>query len=264
MTYRELLSRSIADHRSHLCVGLDPLPEKIDGSIGDFLRRVIGETALHAAAYKPNIAFFEALGSAGYRLLEELRDLIPPGTPLILDVKRSDIPDTQALYARAYFDVLRADAVTLNALLGRDSLRPFLADETKGVYVLGLTSNPGAADFLAHRLDDRPLWQTFVDLCTDPSLGPATLGAVMGLTQKNAADFTALPDIPLLIPGLGAQGGDAAALATFANRQAPWLVNASRSILYPADGPSHIARAADQFRRTINRAAGRFPDTDHD
>ena len=264
MTYRELLSRSIAERCSHLCVGLDPLPEKIDGSVGEFLRRVIGETAPHAAAYKPNIAFFEALGSAGYRLLEELRDLIPAGIPIILDAKRSDIPDTQAMYAHAYFDVLRADAVTVNALLGRDSLRPYLAGETKGVYVLGLTSNPGAADFLAHHLGDRPLWQAFVDLCTDPSLGPATLGAVMGLTQHNAADFAALPDIPLLIPGLGAQGGDAAALAPFGKRQAPWLVNASRSVLYPAAGPSRIAHAAEEFRLTINRAAGRFPDTDHD
>ena len=186
MTYRELLQRSIESHRSHLCVGLDPLPEKITGSVDDFLRRVIGETAPHAAAYKPNIAFFEAMGSAGYRLLEGLRDLIPAGTPLILDAKRSDIPDTQAMYARAYFDVLRADAVTLNVLLGRDSLQPFLTDQSKGVYVLGLTSNPGSADFLAQNLGDRPLWKVFVDLCSDPSLGPGTLGAVMGLTRQTA------------------------------------------------------------------------------
>ncbi len=263
MTYRELLQRSVDTHRSHLCVGLDPLPEKITGPVADFLRRVIGETAPYAAAYKPNIAFFEAMGSAGYRLLEGLRDLIPTGTPLILDAKRSDIPDTQAMYARAYFDVLRADAVTLNVLLGRDSLQPFLTDESKGVYVLGLTSNPGSADFLAQNLGDRPLWQVFVNLCSDRSLGPATLGAVMGLTRQTAGHFAALPDIPLLIPGLGAQGGDAAALAGLASRHAPWLVNASRSILYPADGPAHLARAAAEFRRTINRAAGRFPDHDH-
>lgn len=264
MTYRDLLVHSVAARCSHLCVGLDPLPEKIAGPVDEFLRRVIGETSPHAAAYKPNIAFFEAMGSGGYRLLEKLRDLIPAGTPLILDAKRSDIPDTQARYARAYFDVLRADAVTVNALLGRDSLRPFLTDQTKGVYVLGLTSNPGAADFLAKDLGDRPLWKIFVDLCSDPALGPGTMGAVMGLTQQNAADFAALPDIPLLVPGLGAQGGDAVALASFGARRAPWLVNASRSILYPSDGPAHIARAADEFRRTINRAAGRFPDHHHE
>ena len=260
MTYRELLGQSIETRCSHLCVGLDPLPGKIDGSVADFLRRVIGETAPYAAAYKPNIAFFEAMGSEGYRLVEGLRAMVPPGIPVILDAKRSDIPDTQAMYARAYFEVMRADAVTLNALLGRDSLRPFLTDETKGAYLLGFTSNPGSADFLARNLGDRPLWRVFVDLCGETSLGPATLGAVMGLTHQNAADFAALPDIPLLVPGLGAQGGDAAALAGLGTRQAPWLVNASRSILYPADGPAHIARAADEFRRTINRAAGRFPD----
>lgn len=264
MTYRELLTRSVETRRSHLCVGLDPLPEKITGPVADFLRRVIGETAAYASAYKPNIAFFEAMGSEGYRLLEGLRDLIPAGTPLILDAKRSDIPSTQAMYAQAYFHGIRADAVTLNALLGRDSLQPFLADKTKGVYLLGLTSNPGAADFLAQKLGDRPLWQAFVELCTDPSLGPATMGAVMGLTRQNAADFAALPDIPLLIPGLGAQGGDADALSGLGARRAPWLVNASRSILYPAGGPAHIARAADEFRRTINRAAGRFPDHHHE
>jgi orotidine 5'-phosphate decarboxylase subfamily 2 len=263
MTYRELLSRSIETRRSHLCVGLDPVPQKISGSVEDFLVRVVGETAAYAAAYKPNIAFFEALGSQGYQLLEKLRAIIPRDIPFILDAKRSDIPDTQAMYARAYFDVLQADAVTLNAMLGRDSLRPFLADESKGVYVLGLTSNPGSADFLAKNMEGRPLWKVFVDLCTDSSLGPATMGAVMGLTNQTAAEFAALPDIPLLIPGLGAQGGDADALAGLGARRAPWLVNASRSILYPPEGPAHIARAADDFRRTINRAAGRFPEHDH-
>ena len=119
MTYRQLLGQSIETRRSHLCVGLDPLPGKIDGSVADFLRRVIGETAAYAAAYKPNIAFFEAMGSDGYRLLEGLRDMVPAAIPVILDAKRSDIPDTQAMYARAYFEIMRADAVTLNALLGR-------------------------------------------------------------------------------------------------------------------------------------------------
>jgi orotidine-5'-phosphate decarboxylase len=214
MTYRELLSRSIETRRSHLCVGLDPVPQNISGSVEDFLVRVVGETAAYAAAYKPNIAFFEALGSQGYQLLEKLRTIIPRDIPFILDAKRSDIPDTQAMYARAYFDVLQADAVTLNAMLGRDSLLPFLADESKGVYVLGLTSNPGSADFLAKNMEGRPLWKVFVDLCTDSSLGPATMGAVMGLTNQTAAEFAALPDIPLLIPGLGAQGGDADALVT--------------------------------------------------
>jgi orotidine-5'-phosphate decarboxylase len=243
--FTELLRRRVEAVDSRLCVGLDPRPG--DGGVreaGRFLREVIGQTAPFAAAFKPNMAYFEAMGPDGVRLLGDLLGEIPDGVPVILDAKRSDIGETQKYYASGYFANWKVDAVTLNPFLGYDSLEPFLDWDGKGVYLLAVTSNAGSADFQRQRLaDGRAVYELVVGLGRRAAAeGRLTdVGFVVGLT--NAADVVAgMPDMPLLVPGLGAQGGDLAVLAA-AGRTAPDVINVSRGILYAGDDLSYAARA---------------------
>jgi orotidine-5'-phosphate decarboxylase len=245
MRYAERLHHRIAATQSRLCVGLDPRPGPAGAAAArDFLMRVIGETAPFAAAFKPNIAYFEAMGSAGIRVLEELLAAIPSDVPVILDAKRSDIGETQKYYADAYFNGWKVDAVTLNPFLGYDSLEPFLGWAGKGIYLLAVTSNPGSADFQRQTLlDGRAVFELVTALGQRAAMeGRLTdVGFVVGLT--NAAGVLAqIPDLPLLVPGLGAQGGDLAALAA-ARRTAPDVINVSRGILYADDSRSFGQRA---------------------
>jgi len=250
--YTERLSERMAATGSRLCVGLDPRPGVggVEEAAG-FLRRVIDETAEHAAAFKPNAAYFEAMGSRGVGLLERVLEWIPAEVPIILDAKRSDIGETQRYYALAAFGSGLVDAVTLNPFLGYDTLEPFLDWEGRGLYLLAVTSNPGSADFQRRRLDDgREVFELVAALGERArSEGRnADVGYVVGLT--NAADVLAkIPDAPLLVPGLGAQGGAIDALATGAGRTAPNVVNVSRGILYAEDDRSFGERAAEWKRK---------------
>ena len=213
-----------------------------------FLEEVIGETAEFAAAFKPNIAYFEAMGSEGMAILESVLGQIPDGIPVVLDAKRGDIGTTAEHYARACFEVLGADAVTLNPYMGRDTIEPFLAHEGRGVYLLGVTSNPGSRDLQRQRLGDgRDVFELVAEMAADL---PET-GLVVGLTNAGSEVLKKIPDVPLLIPGLGAQGGDLGALAG-QGRQAPLLVNVSRGILY-ADPDQSFARKARYYRDEIAR-----------
>jgi orotidine-5'-phosphate decarboxylase len=245
MRYSERLQQRIGKTGSRLCVGLDPRPgEGGPAAAREYLTRVIGETASWAAAFKPNMAYFEAMGIGGIRLLEDLLALMPEDVPVILDAKRSDIGETQRYYAEGYFKNWKVDAVTLNPFLGYDSIEPFLDWEGKGIYLLAVTSNPGSADFQRQTLaDGRQVFQ-LVTALGDKARGEnrqTDVGYVVGLT--NAADVLAkMPDAPLLVPGLGAQGGDLAALAA-AKRRAPDVINVSRGILYAADELGFGARA---------------------
>jgi orotidine-5'-phosphate decarboxylase len=246
------LQKSIARTGSRLCVGLDPRPG--DGGVDaarDFLARVIEETSLWAAAFKPNMAYFEAMGPEGVAMLGELLTTIPDEVPVILDAKRSDIGETQKYYAQGYFGGWNVDAVTLNPFLGYDSIEPFLDWEGKGVYLLAVTSNVGSADFQRQKLADGSSVCELVTALGDRAAieGRKTdVGYVVGLT--NAADvLEKMPDAPLLVPGLGAQGGDLASLVA-ASRTAPDVINVSRGILYAGDERGFGARAkhwADQI-----------------
>jgi orotidine-5'-phosphate decarboxylase len=245
MRYSERLQQRIEETGSRLCVGLDPRPgEGGADSARDFLTRVIEETSAWAAAFKPNMAYFEAMGIEGIRLLEDLLDGMPDDVPVILDAKRSDIGETQRYYAEGYFRNWKVDAVTLNPFLGYDSIEPFLDWEGKGIYLLAVTSNPGSADFQRQTLADGRSVFELVTALGDKARGEerqTDVGYVVGLT--NAADVLAkMPDAPLLVPGLGAQGGDLAALAA-AKRSAPDVINVSRGILYAADELDFGARA---------------------
>jgi orotidine-5'-phosphate decarboxylase len=257
MRYAERLQQRIEKTGSRLCVGLDPRPgEGGAASARSFLMQVIEETAVWAAAFKPNMAYFEAMGIEGIRLLEELLAAMPGDVPVILDAKRSDIGETQKYYAQGYFSGWNVDAVTLNPFLGYDSIEPFLDWQEKAVYLLAVTSNAGSADFQRQKLaDGRSVFELVTALGERAKAeGRATdVGYVVGLT--NAADvLEKIPDAPLLVPGLGAQGGDLASLAAAA-RSAPDVINVSRGILYAGDERSFGARAED-WARKISAAYG--------
>ena len=247
MTFSERLQQRITHTCSRLCVGLDPRPG--DGGAAfakNFLTQVIEETAPWAAAFKPNMAYFEAMGIEGIRLLEELLELIPDEVPVILDAKRSDIGETQKYYAQGYFSGWKVDAVTLNPFLGYDSIEPFLDWAGKGIYLLALTSNAGSADFQQQKLaDGRSVFELVTALGDRAKAeGRATdVGYVFGLTNAGGL-LEKMPDAPLLVPGLGAQGGDLGTLAA-AGRSAPDVINVSRGILYAGDDRGFASRAQD-------------------
>lgn len=245
MRFSARLQQRISQTGSRLCVGLDPRPG--DGGAAaarDFLRQIIEETSPWAAAFKPNMAYFEAMGIEGIRLLEDLLTAMPAEVPVILDAKRSDIGETQQYYAQGYFAGWNVDAVTLNPFLGYDSLEPFLDWPGKGVYLLAVTSNPGSADFQRQTLaDGRSVFElvTALGIRALAETRATDVGFVVGLTNA-AGVLPRIPDLPLLVPGLGAQGGDLAALAA-ADRHAPDVINVSRGILYAGDSLGFGQRA---------------------
>ena len=257
MSYAERLQQRIRKTGSRLCVGLDPRPGDGGAEFArNFLRQVIEETAPWAAAFKPNMAYFEAMGIEGIRLLEDLLANMPDDVPVILDAKRSDIGETQKYYAQGYFGGWNVDAVTLNPFLGYDSIEPFLDWEGKGIYLLAVTSNAGSADFQRQKLADGRSVFELVTALGDRAVAEkrkTDVGYVVGLT--NAADvLEKIPDAPLLVPGLGAQGGDLASLAAAA-RTAPDVINVSRGILYAGDELGFGARA----EKWVEKIAAAFP-----
>ena len=236
MTYSERLKSRLETTGSALCVGLDPRPDMTKGgadAIPEFLRRVIGETAEFAAAFKPNIAYFEAMGLQGLEILDQLLGEMPKEVPVILDAKRSDIGETQKYYARSYFENWGVDAVTLNPFLGYDTLEPFLDWEGKGVYLLAVTSNSGSVDFQRRDCEGKKLFERVGELCerAQSEGRKTTAGLVVGLTNADGDVLENLPDVPLLVPGLGAQGGSLDSLAG-SGRNAASVINVSRGITY--------------------------------
>lgn len=232
-----------------LCVGLDPdihrLPEHFSAdpsAVAPFLTAIVESTRAVAAAYKINTAFFEQYGRTGIDALYQVREAVG-SSYCIIDAKRGDIGNTSAAYARSVFEDLRADATTVAPYMGSDSVEPFLAYAGKRVYVLALTSNAGSADFQRLLVQDRPLFERVMHTALTWQ-GPAERGFVVGAThpQELAAIRQQFPSAHLLIPGVGAQGGDPHQIAK-ANAGGPALVNASRSILY-ADRSVRFAEAA--------------------
>ena len=250
MTYAELQLERIRSAKSNLCVGLDPRPDLIEGDLEGFVRQVMEETAPYAAAYKPNMAYFEALGSAGLAILERVLADRPKEIPVILDAKRSDIGETQKYYAKACFDHLGVEAVTLNPFLGYDSLEPFLAYEGKGLFLLTITSNPGSKDVQMQPCGSGRVFQKIQEMAQRAPEG--STGMVVGLTNAEPWVLDQIVDLPLLLPGLGAQGGDLKSLAG-QGRKAPILVNVSRGILFANDDRSFAHRARDYVQQ-INDA----------
>ncbi len=260
-----------AAERNHslLCVGLDPNPAQAparyraaDGSpaatIVAWNRAVIAQTQDLVCAYKPNIAFYEALGADGMAALRQTLALIPPHIPVLLDAKRGDIGSTAEAYARACFEDLGVDGVTLSPYLGKDSIEPFARYAGKGLFVLCHTSNPGAGEFQEleiadwRTLDREPNQPLYIHVARTATAWSPNVGLVVGATFPQAlADVrSAAPAAWFLVPGIGAQGGDLAATLAAGLRAdgSGVIINASRNIALADDH----AQAARQLRDEIN------------
>ncbi|MGB0347929.1 MAG: orotidine-5'-phosphate decarboxylase [Balneolaceae bacterium] len=272
MTYLEKLEAAVQKSQSTLCVGLDPnlnlLPDQIRHNIGSsselilhFCKKVIDATHEHCAAYKPNLAFFEAIGKKGLRVLSEVIEYIPDGHVVITDAKRGDISTTAEHYKKAFFKKFEADAITLNPLMGFETLDAFSEDETKGIYVLALTSNPGADDFLKKPFEGFDMMAEYIaDKLFERSVKTeAHLGMVIGATQslEARAVIEHHSKASLLIPGIGAQGGSIDELAnTLAGHEGIPLINSSRGIIYAGseeeNWQEHVEQAAITMKEQLS------------
>lgn len=276
MNFLEKLLMAERQNRSLLCVGLDPEPERlpeelralpIEKAVVQFCRAIIEATAPYASVFKPNLAFFEVLGPAGMAALQEVVQAIPGHIPVIADAKRGDIGNTASRYAAAIFETYGFDAVTVNPYLGYDAVAPFLAYRERGVILLCRTSNPSARDFqdLSIQGSDgecRPLYEVVARRVQGWNEA-GNCGLVVGATypQELRAIRALCPDLPMLIPGIGAQGGDLAASVPVAvdARGERAMISASRAILYADAGTDYTtaaASAARTLRDEINRARG--------
>ncbi len=252
---RGALIAQIRAKRSYLCVGLDPDPSKLPTGVDTeaFLSAIIGATAPYAVAYKPNLAFFEAMGAEGWAMLKRLIAEIPKGFLVIADAKRGDIGNTARMYARAMFDDLGAHAVTLSPYMGRDAIEPFLGIKDRWAVVLGLTSNPGAEDFETQLLaDGKPLYQRVVEQVASWGSMEDTMFVVGATRPDQLAEIRALvPHHFFLVPGVGAQGGSLQEVSNAGlTEDCGLLVNSSRGILYASSG-SDFAQAAGRAAKAL-------------
>lgn len=259
----EKYNRRVDAANSLLCVGLDSqverLPERFQQDPHPqfaFNRWIIEQTHAYASAYKPNIAFYEARGEAGIHDLALTLDYLRAQHPAILticDAKRADIGSTNAGYVTAIFDTLGFDSVTLNPYLGREALSPFLQRTDKGCIILCRTSNPGAGELQDLVVEGRPLWQIVAESVRDTWNANGNCMLVAGATYPDelAQIRRTVGYMPLLVPGIGAQGGDVAATvrAGLDASGRGMIINSSRGIIF-ADDPAAEARA---LRDTINQ-----------
>jgi orotidine-5'-phosphate decarboxylase len=278
MTFLDMLSAAERQNASMLCVGLDPeptkFPDRIKGDsnkIYDFCAAIVDATADLVNSFKPQIAYFAAHRAEGQleRLMEHMRR-VAPHVPIILDAKRGDIGSTAEQYAIEAFERYGADAVTLSPFMGWDSVAPYLRYHGKGAFLLCRTSNPGGDDLQNQRLasvDGQPLlYEHIAQLAQGPWNLNGQLGLVVGATYPKEIERvrTLAPTLPLLIPGVGAQGGDAVATVkaglrvTGGETTGPIIVNSSRAILYASKGGDFAEaarRVALQTRETLQAAA---------
>ncbi len=265
MTFLDKLAAAQQKNGSLLCVGLDPEPARFPGQfkgdasrIYDFCARIVDATADLVIAFKPQIAYFAAHRAEAQleQLMEHMRRNAPH-VPTILDAKRGDIGSTAEQYALEAFERYGADAVTLSPFMGFDSVAPYLKHEGKGAFLLCRTSNPGGSDLQGQRLADvegRPfLYEHVAKLAQGPWNLNGQLGLVVGATYPAEIERVRelAPTVPLLIPGVGAQGGDAVATVRAGWRaDAPIIVNSSRAIIYASSGDD-FAEAAKNAARTM-------------
>ena len=273
MTFTDMLRDATAQNNSLLCVGLDPEPTRFPAGmqgdahkIYDFCAAIVDATADLVCAFKPQIAYFAAHSAEDQleRLMQHMR-ANAPHVPVILDAKRGDIGSTAEQYAKEAFERYGADAVTLSPFMGFDSVQPYLRYPGKGVFLLCRTSNPGGDDFQSQRLasvDGQPLlYEHIARLAQGPWNLNGQLGLVVGATYpaEIARVRELAPTLPLLIPGVGAQGGDAVATVKAARiGGGPIIINSSRAVLYASQGDDFAAAArtaAQATRQTLQDAA---------
>ncbi len=259
MRFIEKLLNASRKNESWLCIGLDPDPELMpEADILQFNKAVIEATSDLVCAYKPNLAFYEALGAEGPATLEKTVRHVPDHVPVIGDAKRGDIGSTARAYARALFSVLGFDAVTVNPYLGHDSLEPFTSYRDKGVFILCRTSNKGATDFQDLITGGLPLYEAVARKAVEWNTH-GNVGLVVGATYPEQLKRvrSICPEMPVLIPGIGAQGGDLASAVSYGvdAQGEKAIINVSRQILYASKGKDFAQAArsiADKIRHQIN------------
>ncbi len=295
MKFKEKLLLAADTNESWLCVGLDPDPVKIPAEFGSgatavkgFCEAVIDATCDLVCAYKPNAAFFEALGPQGWEVLIQTVKSVPANIPVILDFKRGDIGNTAQMYARSAYDTIGADAVTLSPYLGRDSIEPFLKYSDKGTFILCLTSNPSASELQKKiimledppsgmnlpaqskaksfaeffRISTRELYVYIAQLSMEWNSND-NIGLVVGATaprELEAVRKLVGNDVPILIPGVGTQGGDleSAVKAGSSDGGKLAIINISRDIIYTGnqgDFKNRVRKSALSYRERITAAA---------
>ena len=241
ITFQDKFEFTATRNQSLVCVGLDIDLSRIPSSDPlDFCRQIISATSDFVCCYKPNLAFFESIGIEGWKLLEQVVKLIPSDIPVIGDAKRGDIGSTASAYAKALFKEFNFDAITINPYMGQDSVEPFVEYQDKGVFILCKTSNKGSGDFQDLITETgKPLYMVVAEKAQSWNRNN-NIGLVVGATYpeelKNVRQCC--PDMPILIPGVGAQGGTLTEAVQFgtdaAGRGA--IINSSRSILYASAG----------------------------
>ncbi|MFC2035336.1 orotidine-5'-phosphate decarboxylase [Chloroflexota bacterium] len=264
MNFIEKLNTATKKNKSLLCVGLDPDPELMPDNVDtfEFNKTIIDVTSDLVCAYKPNIAFYEALGTEGLAALQRTVDYVPEGIPVIADAKRGDIGNTAKAYAKAIFTNYNFDATTVSPYLGFDSIEPFIQYRDRGVFILCRTSNTGAADFqaLCCEVEDghRPLFE-IVALKASQWNTFGNIGLVVGATYSEELRVIrqSHPEVPILIPGVGAQGGDLASAVRYGvdTRGEKAVINSSRQVIYASRGkdfPEAARHAALMLRDHIN------------
>ena len=266
MIFLEKLLGAARRNKSLLCVGLDPdprlMPETVD--VLEFNRLIVEATSDLVCAYKLNLAFYEALDDEGFRALKDTIKHIPEDIPVIGDAKRGDIGNTAKAYARAIFKNLNCDAATVSPYLGFDSVAPFIEYREKGVFILCRTSNAGARDFQSLLCEEagavsRPLFEIVAQKASEWNTY-GNIGLVVGATYPEELRLIRdnHPDMPLLIPGIGAQGGDLALAVRYGvdTRGERAIINSSRQIIYASAGKDFapaVRQAALTLRDQINQ-----------
>jgi orotidine-5'-phosphate decarboxylase len=264
MNFIEKLTSAARKNRSLLCVGLDPDPERMPDKTGiaEFNQAIIEATADLVCAYKLNLAFYEARGDEGLDALKRTVKYMPGDIPVIGDAKRGDIGNTAKAYARAIFDNLNFDATTVNPYLGADSIEPFIQYRDKGIFILCRTSNAGALDFQSLNCEtesgSRPLFELVARKAREWNTY-GNIGLVVGATYPEELKLIrqSHPDMPILIPGIGAQGGDLELAVRYGvdARGEKAIINSSRQIIYASRGGDFAPaarQAAAELRDRIN------------
>ncbi len=259
MKFLDKLLHASRKNNSLVCVGLDTDEGKIpkflmheDDPIFAFNQKIIDSTRDLVCAYKPNMAFYEALGSRGWEALRKTCEYIPAEIPIILDAKRGDIGNTANMYAKALYDVLKADAVTVSPYMGKDAVLPFLEYEDKGSFILCLTSNQGAKDFQLSLIEGRPLYEIVAEKVLSWN-EKNNCGLVVGATYpeqlKRIREIA--PSLPFLIPGVGAQAGEIESTIKYGtdHNGERAIINSSRAILYASSGEDFAQAARNETLR---------------
>ena len=264
---KQQLIEQIQQKKSFLCVGLDTDINKIpqhlletEDPVFEFNKQIIDKTAEFAVAFKPNTAFYEVYGTKGWQSLEKTVQYIKANYPeifIIADAKRGDIGNTSANYAKAFFNTLKADALTVAPYMGKDSVEPFLGFEDKWVILLALTSNKGSQDFQYLNTGDKLLHQQVLQTATTWASSEKMMFVVGATHPEELGEIRKmLPDYFFLVPGVGAQGGDLQTVAKYGlSKECGLLVNSSRGIIYASNSEDFAERAAEEAQKLQRQMA---------